>query len=416
MVLFTGHSKKMLSPEILFICFGAVFGLSWAGIPYKDMEKAKVFDKSSTNYEAELYNAFSLSADTPGRNLAVAVGSTAPVAGPAVPILNEVLKLVNPGSEWQRVVAATIDDTTDKKKFDGRVEDIKVQLRSIQTSLKNSRGADIKTVYWDTNKDFETLLNYFAEHKSILKKYPLVSSPILLDLVRFVAKLNVGINDHDMSCKIRNILLEYRRRSVDARLDKITTKWDKEFLHILYSVYSKNYDSPLIRSATFSRPYKKEGYGYDKPSEISCEKVPKHSLSGIKRYVMIDEFDDKFNYNVLDEDYYKSGSDNVYNYAFNDVGSYTRNPSTAVKCAMDYFGFIRYSVEQMFPVEMFEELAGKCGVNDSQVPSGKLTNSLQMKCTLTTDSSCRYGLSYAQIQTRQFTKGEWWRRTGTTWR
>lgn len=390
--MFTGNSEKMFLPQILVISFGAVFGLSSAtaeipGIPYKDLNRPKIFDSKPTNYEVELYKAFSGSLESSGKKMGLAIAGAFPGISEAAPILDELYDLLSPGSEWQKTVARTIDDVTDKKELNKEVGFIRGKLDAIYNSLTPppSRGPkpDPATVNWDTHCRIDEILNHFAEHKSVLKKYALVGSPLLLELARFVASLSAGINDHNMSCKIRNILLEYRQRAVDARFDKITSKWTVG-LKSLEIMMGKNYEIPLIRSNIFSLRYTKKGYGGDVYDQMKCKKYPKKNGVPEFAYVLDDEYDNEFYYGVNDLGNYDGirAYEREFNSMLDDIIRRERiihNPPPKQKCAADYLGFIRYSVEKMFPVELFESFTSNCGRNDLQEPSGKLANSLQNK-------------------------------------
>lgn len=261
MILFTGISEKMFLPQILFISVGVGFGVcvrlsQLPTIKYVDLGKPKIFNASLTDYEQQLYNAFE-AVENSRRKTVVRVASAVPVLGAAAPIFDQFYGWLNPGSEW-RIVAATMIDVNERQRLDKDIEDIKIDLGAIRDSLtpRSSGPRPFRSdVIWNTHYRFDEILNHFTAHESLLKKYPLVGSPLLIELAHFVASLSTDINDYDLACKMRNILLEYRQRAVDARFDKIASNWTAPGVW-----FEKNYEIPLLRSNIFYQPYNKAGY------------------------------------------------------------------------------------------------------------------------------------------------------------
>lgn len=175
-----------------------------------------------------------------------------------------------------------------------------------------------KTISSIFHTDFDAMINYFDHSDSLFKKYPLHGSPPLIKLALLIAVLQPQINTlssleaktPQLICKIRDVLKDYRRRSVEARLHKLS---------ITNELYEDIFVSFMGNLRTFS--YSSNGYG--KWKSLQCRK-------GCDADTCVkDEF--------CSDQYHEN----------NDLGT---------DCISSYTALVRHRVEQVFSVELLDKL------------------------------------------------------------
>lgn len=365
----------MFVARMLSLYFSAVIGLSCAGTPYKNVEP-KVFDPKPTDFEDDLYNAMEdKSKLLPDDGIGGAALETGMVIVGKMPVVGDVGQLIltyatllEDGSDWKKTLARTIADGGDRKILENDIKKLRSRIDSIQKSLTISKNLDLNTVNWSTRKDLDYMMDIFSAHNSLFKKYPLVAAPAVIDLAHFIASLHKNINNLEISCTMRNILLDYRKRTVDARLDKISSEWGLS-ISKFDIFHGEHYDIGLIRSRVMSLDYRRKGY--NSTNELYCEKYPKSKKRSPSTYALIDEFDEDYYYGVFESKYTRDKNyKNKYpQNEFNQFDVNYNSLNAEAKCAVDYFGLVRHRVEQLFPVRLFNAY---CGKKDSHKPTGNL--------------------------------------------
>lgn len=379
----------------LLLYFGAILGLSWAGIPYDDI-KPIIFDPISNDYEKDLVKAMQDNSKyLPDDGFAAAALETGkkgismlPLVGDASEFIGTLLGLLNDGSDWRETTSHVIANKTELSTLNGQITLLTAAVKALQTKLADEDGD--KENFNKNNAEFYIIyiMNILDEHKSLFKKYALIGGSFVVDLARFIAILSEDIATHDIVCKMRNILLEYRKRTVDARLEKITTEWTIEIDGALnFEIKARKYEIGIIRSRVMSLEYNRNGY--NSTSELPCQRFSKESIPD-STYFLNDEFDNDYYYGEFDYFYhnhmYKGDRElRYYISEFYKVPDDYDSLNTKLKCLYDYFGFIRHQVKQLFPVEMFN---GMCGSENPVKSTGNLkfsTNSLKSTVNILTN-------------------------------
>lgn len=220
--------------------------------------------------------------------------------------------------------------------FANRME---ASLKTIQTkaNLLGDHNLDTenrKTIASIIHTDLDKMVNLFDLQLSLFKKYPLMGAPPLLQLASVIAMFGPIIKtlipieamNPDISCKMHDVLLDYRPCIVNARLRE---------LHDEVSSFKS-------RQKVISLPYNPNGYNETNPGEINCKK-------GCDLDRTPNEFclEDKFSNNFL-ECSIKNG--------------------TSV-CMEDYGKLIRHQVEKLFPIALLDKL---CADRKPKIPTGNI--------------------------------------------
>lgn len=257
-------------------------------IPWTDVH-VTIFDKKSLNYEKDLlYESMQEhkkggTASLHGRIVVGTLGAVAgaiPIAGGFVQFLLSFADMLTIGSDWQNSLSQAIRETEELSTAHAKASDLVARIHSIHNSLGLAESKDKDMIVWDTRKDLDYMMNIFDSHDSIFKKYPSIGAPILINLSKLIARLSPEINNPYISCKMRKILIEYRNRTLDARLDQIeygfVTKnnfdearppyWD-------YRIYQR-YDMVFIRAHIMALKYTKSiKEKFSESKRWTCEKL-----------------------------------------------------------------------------------------------------------------------------------------------
>lgn len=207
-------------------------------------------------------------------------------------------------------------------------------LQTIQSKIKllsdeNSDDENRKTIASIIHTEFNRMINFFALKSSLLRKYPLIGTPPLLQLAAQVAIFSpIAMNlirleamNPQISCKMHDVLLDFRTRTVMARLHKLRSiVWYIETLR-------KRDKASLIN--VISLPYNRNGYNLTNPPIVDCD---------------------------LDCDLYGMDSTDACVRDEFDAGIYSGRNFGNHTCLEDYAAFVRHRVEKLFPVEILSRL------------------------------------------------------------
>lgn len=255
-----------------------------------------------------------------------------------VPVLNNLLKITRAltnilasETEWP----GTFEQEMDKKIrgiiANERVNSMKSTLGTISSlieTLKDSPIDDPESIPVNVLllSLLDTMLNEFDHYNSLFKRFALVGAPILIELSLIVAifepiaKIVIPskIDRFKLSCKARDLLIDYRPFVLSNRLEKLNTN-----LEFMISVKNAPYNPK----------------GYNTMNVLLCEEncSEKREKNGL---CLVDEFGAK-------------------NYS-------TKSKTELTNCRIGYGQHIRHLLETSFPSE---ELDAVCGVKTKD-PSG----------------------------------------------
>lgn len=334
----------MVSFNILFCILTFLVTSCWAEVPYDDV-KFNIFDKNPRNFEERVFQSMEIVRNFFAREevqAAVSAGASVLSLIPYVGSIGEVLQMIQSTlaeqSDWRDEFTRTIVDETKREITESEIRWMEATIKTIQDkfillSEENKDMENRKTVASIIHSDLDKMINFFSLRTSLLKKYPLTGTPPLLQLASIVALFSpvahtlipLESKNPQISCKMLDVLVDYRPRTVHERLEKLHS------------------ESTLFRNALArvrSKPY--NANGYNKSNVMEC-----HSKGCKKPYFSAVAV-------CLKDDF---GDDELY------LENYM-NP----QCWEDYASYVRHRVEEMFPVHAMELV---CIDRKSRAPTGK---------------------------------------------
>lgn len=312
----TGHFKWTL----ILLCIIKFFVPSWA-IPIDEV-KFKMFDNKNPNIQTEILkslqttqNVFALPEVKKAVVAGLTVGIVAEFWAPATNMLFIVVNLLGQESDWRESFSRTIANKLDRGVALSQLHWMKATMDTIKTkfdlmSESNPKGLRASIARF-IHRECDRMLNLFARQDSFVKKYPLLGTPLLIQLAQFVALfhpiaktlIKLEAMTPELSCKMSNILLDYRPRMVNARLEKLHEDSTKG----------------LVTETNHLRAFFSGDYNKTIPATFDCEK--KCVMNTAKgKLCLIDDFGDSWH-------------------------------TIPWSCASNYILILRQRVEEIFPVE-----------------------------------------------------------------
>lgn len=358
-----------------FLC--ALFSLR-CGPPNISVDKVKfeIFDTHSSNFEQKIFNSLQSTqnffADDDVKQM-IEVGATAlkfvPFIGQMDEVILTVTGLLEDESDWKGDFSKTISGETMRSIADNQIDWMQAQLKTIRKNIplldkqrqpnRQNRIANAQYIH----NTFDTMINYLAEKRSVFKKFPLVTSPLIISLSLLIATfipiankiIPIERKQLQVACKTRDILEEYRRRTFIARTDKLNT---------IYDHYS-------VMLTELTKPYSPLGYNKNNDSDIlHCYMGCDLPESEQNLHCLLDEFSEmKYSYKRANP----------------------QSQSISNRCIREYTGLVRHRVEQMFPVDIFGKFCAN--TKTKRKPTGKSPKSFFFKF---------YKLNFIEIKKKTF--------------
>lgn len=224
---------------------------------------------------------------------------------------------------------------------------MKTTMKTIRYKIKllDESNPDLdnrKTIASIIHTDLDKMLNFFDLKSSLFRKYPLLGTPPLLQLASLVAVFSplarelipIESMNPQISCKMYDILLDYRPLTVMARLHKLRV------LKLAYEKIQTPVRNQSSLATIMSLPYNPHGYNSTNPPVIDCQPDCETGRMFSGDFCLMDKF---------------------------SVRSYYSNGIGASACMIDYATLVRHRVEKLFPVELLGSL---CIDRESHVPTG----------------------------------------------
>lgn len=346
----------------LVLCSAFVVS-SWAGIS-NDQIKLKIFESVTRDFERNVYESLERTKNFFAQDgMQYIVDGEATAAGfipfvrqlaSSVPVLRSILSYE---SHWKRAFTKMIANETqrdhaavDIRQMESKMQRIhdKILLLSPNTNLDHEKRNEIASII---HTGLDNMINVFAHSESLFKKYPMMGAPPLIELALLIATFNplakalipIAAKNPQLTCKVRDVLIEYRQLTVNARLQKIRNGESIQD-------HGESFQAALSRAKAI--PYNQYGYSNSNPGISMCERGCNKPTS----QTIIEQF--FWGVCVVDE----FGSD-IY-----------RDIHPKRDCSEEYALLVRHRVEQMFPAELLNSL---CTDEKQSKPSGKFP-SLQM--------------------------------------
>lgn len=271
-----------------------------------------------------------------------------PYIGKFIKLVPMMCEMIVEQSDWRKLFTKAIVEETMREVGESEVRFIEATLQTIQSKIKllgdeNTDDENRKTVASIIHTELNRIVNLFELKSSLFRKYPLVGAPPLIHLASLIAAytpiahqvIPLEAMNPQMACKMHHLLLDYRIRTVMARLHKLHAQ-----ISIFESLIKWTY-RPSSLIAVMAMPYNKYGYNSTNPSSINCG----WGCNPVEMGVMEACIRDKFS------------KDTFFG---RNIGNDT--------CLKEYAALLRHRVEGLFPVE---ELEGLCTRQKTTRPTGE---------------------------------------------
>lgn len=322
-----------------------LFGICSANIPF-DQVKFNIFDNNQTHLIESLVSNSLKSTEQffADKNIASIITNTGtstpssviPFVGQLRSLTLALRNLLAKDGNWMKSFAQSIaiESRSDLLALED-VHWMQTAIEIIQDEVTHLDGTNIdyniirKRIASFIYSDLDKMILLFAHQYSVFKKYPLIGAPALIELALLVAIFTpiakilvpLEVKNPQIACKTLDTLLDFRPRTVSARLDKI---------------HSNNTLFVSTLAAIRQIPYNPNGY--NKSIALECQKIGENRSFSPSTNGLWDEFG--------------------YFIPF-------RNNLT---CFSDYASYVRHRVERMFPIQLLERV---CNEKKRSAPTGK---------------------------------------------
>lgn len=354
------------------LCFVLAVELVKADVLFEDME-VEVFDNRKTDFETNVLdslkitkNFFAGSAGKAVFNAGAKAINLIPYAKTLSTLLPKLGDLLAEQSDWKVTFVKALAEETNRAITLGEIVWIESKLQTIHCliELLNQRIepdlANRKTNAQYLLNDVNTMMNFFDHRAGLFKKYPLITSPLLISLIQIIAVFTpiantiipVQSKHMQLACKARDVLMAYRARSVYARTKQLNLDYlyDKHVMDVL------------------RRPFNEYGYNETNPGILHCESgcekpfPTKHCDSVCRQFrdernckrAQCNHYElDMHSYCVID----KFGTNRYSHDDIIDIKN--QKPDDKFPCVTDYVSLVRHRVEDMFPVALLDKMCDR---------------------------------------------------------
>lgn len=327
----------------ILIFFAIAFNSSWAEIYSYDDIQPNLFSKDSKVFESNVIVTTRIIKkffDREDVTMAIAAGKILLEFIPYIGVFAKLIPLarntVSDRSEWRTLFTKSTADETMSAITESEIRWMEATLQTIQTKFKlldddNPDFENRKTIASLIHMDLDKMINFFDLKSSLFRKYPLLGAPLLIQVASLIVVFNPIANTlipyeaklQPITCKILDVLLDYRPIVVNARLHKLFTEMPT-FKHIVNVMELR---------------YNPNGYNETNPGVINCQK---------------DCTNRTIPYEICLRD--KFGQDEFL--------LVRKRP----QCLIDYAKMIRYRIEKQFFIDILNQ---SCGHREVKQPTGK---------------------------------------------
>lgn len=207
----------------------------------------------------------------------------------------------------------------------GDLEELKGMVSGISSAIK-SLGPLASSISTDTvasvsetavNKILYPLLEDFASGE-LLARYPATASQLVILFGNLIGTAGSNVNTPEVACKMDNILKEYRRRLVNARLEQLQPP-------VAFADKVSFFEEKINAQ---NKPYNKDGYN---PEGVRC---------------------------------YRGEDQKCFTDNFIKQGKDKQICTTQKVCYGDYAGEVRHKIEAIFPNKLLENVCHSKFVED----------------------------------------------------
>lgn len=278
------------SAQIL-LCLAPLFFPSLAYRLTADELTTHVFGANDTDFESTILsslqttkNFFAQDKFTTGNLVALLATTFTPLLNQMAGVISVMRSLLASESDWKRIFSKTSAYETKREIAADDIRWIQASMSTIESkftiiSESNPYMENRRAVASIIHTEIDKILNFFATSDSLFKRYPLIGTPPLTTLAQLVAffdpmakMLNpFEAKNLDLSCKMRDILLDYRPRAVYARLEKLHVEAYKDKFLLEMSDPTKVFSNTLLEA--MSTGYNQHGYSMNIPPTLRCRRL-----------------------------------------------------------------------------------------------------------------------------------------------
>lgn len=315
----------------LIVCIATTILLTWAAAnPSNDLQIGIFdFEHGPKKFELDVVHVISAVRAFYAKHKVLSVDSQVreymPDIGEMKNIVQQLYDTLEQ-SQWRDLYEETISNDT---YADADIRSIKPKmdtLKSIQTRIEKFKSNPTAITAFDLHLDLAQLINLFDSKTSTMRKYPLLGASPFIQLASLIAifipfakaLMPVDLINVQLSCKFRDILLDYRRHTLNGRFHKIYANTSDQS-HV--SIFDEKLHEMSI-------PYNDDEYNQNGSDELECER----RCEGAK-----DKKSNKFCLKDL----------------FGSI-EYQVNINET-KCVKDYLALIRRRVDKLFPIDLMKK-------------------------------------------------------------
>lgn len=324
------------------VCVTILFGVCSANISL-DHVKFNIFDSNQTHsFEPLVSNSLkSTEFFLANKNIAdiIANAEISPLSEQLASLTTAFKNLLNKDGVWMKSFVRII---ANESRRDLAFDDVHwmqaavtlIQGEVIHLTDTNDDDNVIQKRIANAISDLDRMIRIFAHQYSVFKKYPLIGAPVLVELALVIAiftpiakiLIPLEVKNPQIACKTLDTLLDYQPRSLMARLEKIHSN-NSQFISTLAAAQQISYN-PI---------------NFNKSIVLECQKISKNqTFSPLANDSFWDEF----------------GAQNEY-YVPSNPGR---------PCLNAYTSYLRLRVEEMFPIQLLEQV---CNNRKPYTPTGK---------------------------------------------
>lgn len=313
--------------------FAAVVGLIWAEIPYDEVQ-TNLFDSELRDFELRVLNSTQITKHFFAReDVLVAIAAGVVALEHYSPFIAQLAKLIplmrdtmEDRSQWRGAFTKAIADETMRIIAESENRWMEATMQTIEEKfvLLGSDNPDFsnrKTIASIIHSDLDKMINFFELKTCLFRKHSLMGAAPLIQLASLIAAFSpiatalipLESKSPQISCKMHDVLLDYRSITINARLQN---------LHAEKSIFQSLLD-------VMSLPYNAQGYNKTSPATIDCERGCKSNQTHPSELCL----KDKFSKDEYDE----------------------KNDGT-LTCVQDYAALVRHRIENLFPIDVMSKL------------------------------------------------------------
>lgn len=353
------------------LCIVLMAELGRADVLFEDME-VEVFDNRKTDFEANVLdslkvtkNFFGSSIGKAALNAGAKVINFVPYVKQLSALLPKLGSLLAEQSDWKTTFIRALAEETNRAITLNEIVWIEATLQTIHgliELLDERRQPDIerrKSNAQDILNFVDTMMNYFDHRAGLFKKYPLITSPLLISLIQVIALFTPLANTlipieskhMQLACKSRDVLMAYRSRSVYARSKQLN-------LEFLYNKYAMD----VLR-----RPFNEYGYNETNPGTLRCDSgcekpYPPTYCNSVCRQFRNERNCKRRqcnNYGLDQHSYCVIDAFGTNKYSHDNIINVKDPAEQSFPCVTDYVSLVRHRVEDMFPVALLNKMCDR---------------------------------------------------------